>query len=319
MEQFADIAVDLFAEYDHALLMEFLQASTAYTFEKAVQICEKKHYVEELVYLLSKTGQTKKALFLIIDELNDVSKAITFAKEQDDQSLWDDFLGYSMSRPRFISGLLAEVGTAIDPVILVKRIPSGLEVERLKDGLKKMIREYDVQDSISSGVARVLSSEVAVGMENLRRGRRKGIKFDVVSKASRPRRPFEQVVDNTNEKQTDALQPAAEVVIEIKTGHCASCHKAFHENESETLVGFACGHVYHISHLLHGPDAEGDEVLLPQSATRREDEDEPDVSRFSRSVGPKVTNARLLKDKIQNVGGCSLCKGSREKMEEVGG
>src|ERR1700709_400494 len=112
-----------------------------------------------------------------------VSKAITFVKEQDDQSLWDDFLEYSMSRPRFISGLLAEVGTAIDPITLLKRIPSGLEVEGLKDGLKKMIREYDLQDSISEGVARVLSSEVAVGMETLRRGRRRGIKFDVVSKA----------------------------------------------------------------------------------------------------------------------------------------
>jgi hypothetical protein len=319
VELFADTAVDLFAEYDRALLMEFLQASTAYTFEKAVQICEKKHYVEELVHLLSKTGQTKKALFLIIDELQDVSKAITFAKEQDDQSLWDDFLEYSMSRPRFISGLLAEVGTAIDPITLVKRIPSGLEVEGLKDGLKKMIREYDLQDSISSGVARVLSSEVAVGMENLRRGRRKGIKFDVVSKASRARRPLEQDTEATNEKQTDEQQSEAQVATEIKPGHCASCDKAFHENETETLVGFACGHVYHVSHLLRGPDAEGDEVLLPRSAARQDDDAEVEVSRFSRAVGPKVTNARLLKDKIQNVGGCTICKGSREKMKEVGG
>ncbi len=317
VEDFADTAVDLFAEYDRSLLLEFLQASTAYTFERAVQICEKRHYVEELVYLLSKTGQTKKALFLIIDELKDVSKAITFAKEQDDRSLWDDFLEYSMSRPKFISGLLAGVGTAIDPITLVKRIPSGLEVEGLKDGLKKMIREYDLQDSISSGVARVLSSEVFVGMETLRRGRRKGIRFDVVPPTLRPKRPLEQDVIAASEKRTDEQQSDPEV--ELKPGHCVSCHKAFHENETETLVGFACGHVYHVSHLLHGPDAEGDEVLLPRSATRSDEDDEVDVARFSRSVGPKVTNARLLKDKIQSVGGCSVCKTSREKMEEVGG
>ncbi|KIW69609.1 hypothetical protein, variant [Phialophora macrospora] len=317
VEQFADTAVDLFAEYDRKLLMEFLQASTAYTFENAVRICEKKHYVEELVYLLSKTGQTKKALFLIIDELKDVSSAITFAKEQDDQSLWDDFLEYSMSRPRFISGLLAEVGTAIDPITLLKKIPAGLEVEGLKDGLKKMIREYDLQDSISSGVARVLSSEVAVGMETLRRGRRKGIKFEVVPPTPKVRRPLEQSADGADEKRTGEEQ--IEVEAQIQPGHCASCRKAFHENESETLVGFACGHVYHVSHLLHGPDAEGDEVLLPWSAARRDDEDDTDVTRFSRSVAPKVTNARLLKDKIQHVGGCTICRGSREKMEEVGG
>ena len=308
VEQYADIAVDLFAENDRELLMDFLHASTAYTFEKAVQVCEKKHYVEELVYLLSKTGQTKKALFLIIDELKDVSKAIMLAKQQDDQSLWDDFLEYSMSRPSFISGLLAEVGTAIDPITLVKRIPSGLEIQGLKDGLKKMIREYDLQDSISSGVARVLSSEVAIGMDTLRRGRRRGIKFDITASTPGHSRALEKGVNGASKAES-----------QIKPGHCASCHKDFHENETETIVGFACGHVYHVSHLLHGPNASGDEVLLPRIGATRDDEDETEDTRISRTVGPKVTTARLLKDKIYSVGGCSVCKESREKMEVVGG
>jgi hypothetical protein len=314
VEQFADTAINLFAEYDRALLMEFLQASTAYTFEQAVKVCEKRHYIEESVYLLSKTGQMKKALFLIIDELKDVSKAISFAKEQDDRGLWDDLLEYSMSRPRFISGLLAEVGTAIDPITLVKRIPSGLEVEGLKDGLKKMIREYDLQDSISSGVARVLSSEVAVGMDTLRRGRRKGIKFDVglVPQPKRSHGLDMESTHNPTKKDTHVVES------EIQPGHCASCHRPFHSNESETLVGFACGHIYHISHLLHGPDSEGDEATLPLS-TRDAEEDADTSERFSRSVGPKVTNARLLKDKIQSVGGCDICKEERERVDVVGG
>lgn len=314
VEQFADTAIDLFAEYDRTLLMEFLQTSTAYTFEKAVKVCEKKLYVEESVYLLSKTGQVKKALFLIIDELKDVSKAISFAKEQDDRGLWDDLLEYSMSRPRFISGLLAEVGTAIDPITLVKRIPSGLEVEGLKDGLKKMIREYDLQDSISSGVAKVLSSEVAVGMDTLRRGRRKGIKFDIGFVPQPKRTPGldAETTRNPTDKENLVVEP------EIQPGQCASCHRAFHPDESETLIAFACGHIYHVSHLLHGPDSEGDESTLPRSVKAAE-EDADTSERFSRSVGPKVTNARLLKDKIQAVGGCDICKGKRERALVVGG
>ncbi|KAI1619826.1 hypothetical protein EDD37DRAFT_194337 [Exophiala viscosa] len=315
VEQSADTAVELFAEYNRALLIEFLQASTAYTFEKAVKICEKKHYVEELVYLLSKTGQMKKALFLIIDELRDASKAIAFAKEQDDKGLWDDLLEYSMSRPRFISELLAEVGTAIDPITLVKRIPSGLEVEGLKDGLRKMLREYDLQDSISTGVAKVLSSEVAIAMETLRRGRRKGIKFEVVSTTHHRKQAAVQDVEQVqNGEEEEKAVPGSRV----EPGHCASCYRAFNQDEKETLVGFACGHVYHVSHLLHGPDAEGDETLLPESAKDRDGENVDEV-RFSRSVAPKVTNARLLKDKIQAVGGCAICKESRERVEEVGG
>lgn len=320
VEQFADTAVELFAEYNRSLLIEFLQSSTAYTFETAVRICEKKHYVEELVYLLSKTGQMKKALFLIIDELKDASKAIAFAKEQDDKGLWDDLLEYSMSRPRFISELLAEVGTAIDPITLVKRIPSGLEVEGLKDGLRKMLREYDLQDSISAGVARVLSSEVAIAMETLRRGRRKGIKFEVSSAKRHPKPASAQDGEHVQleEKEVEKNTPGSRV----QPGHCASCNRAFNQDEKETLVGFACGHVYHVSHLLHGPDAEGDETLLPESAAARRDREEEgnmDEIRFSRSVGPKVTNARLLKDKIQSVGGCTICKESRERVEAVGG
>ena len=52
VEDFADTAVELFVEYDRELLNEFLHTSTAYTFEKAVKICEQRHYFNELVYLL---------------------------------------------------------------------------------------------------------------------------------------------------------------------------------------------------------------------------------------------------------------------------
>ncbi|KAK4982400.1 Vacuolar protein sorting-associated protein 41, partial [Elasticomyces elasticus] len=107
VEGFADLAVSLFAEYDRPLLLPFLRVSTDYSFEKAAQICETRDYVPELVYILSKTGQTKRALFLIIGELGDVSQAISFTKENPD--LWDDLLDYSMDKPRFIRGLLEEI------------------------------------------------------------------------------------------------------------------------------------------------------------------------------------------------------------------
>jgi len=225
VERFADTAVSLFANYDRTLLMDFLQTSMAYTFDSAVRICERKHYTSELVYLLAKTGQMKKALFLIIDELKDVVQAISFAKQQDDPDLWDDLLDYSMSRPKFIQGLLAEVGTAVDPIKLVKRIPSGLEVEGLRDGLKKMVREYDLQDSISVGVARVLQGEVAVGMEALRKGRRRGIEFDVEAggKKTRPR-------DLPPKPEGgDTVQVAGEGQAAARQGRCAGCGQPFPE------------------------------------------------------------------------------------------
>lgn len=317
VEQFADTAVELFADFDRELLMEFLHTSTAYTFDKAVRVCEHRNFVPELVFLLAKTGQTKKALFLIIDELKDVVQAISFVKEQKDDDLWEDLLEYSMSRPSFISGLLAEVGTAINPIALVKRIPSGLEIEGLKDGLKKMIREYDLQDSISTGVAKVLQGEVAVGMETLRKGRRKGIKFDVPSygKKARPRAQPVQTGLEIDARDDNAVELKQADQAQVKPGHCAGCDEAFVQDEPETLVGFACGHIYHVSHILHDPSSS--QPPSPSLEARREIAEEANSPTLTRTVGPKVTNARILKDKIAAVGGCRICGARRAREADV--
>ena len=181
VEDHADLAVELFAQYDRELLKTFLQASSIYSFEKAAELCDRMGYIPELVHIYSKTGQTKRALMLIIDELGDVPQAIKYAKDHPD--LWEDLLDYSMDdppKPAFIRGLLEEVGVAIDPIKLVRRIPERVEIEGLKQGIQKMMREYDVQVDISEGVARVLRGEVTAGMEILRAGRAKGVKFEVV-------------------------------------------------------------------------------------------------------------------------------------------
>lgn len=240
VEQYADLAVELFADYDRELLMEFLQASTVYNFDVAVQVCEAHKFTSELVYLLSKTGQMKKALFLVINDLRDVSRAISFAKEQDDPDLWDDLLEYSMSRPNFISGLLAEVGTAIDPVKLVKQIPSGLEIEGLRDGLKKMIREYDLQNSISVGVAKVLQGEVAGRMSRLRRGQKNGLKFDVDDRSLVTQLDNSSTKAEAAEARHDATKSSGITPHDTSPGHCAECGNPF-SKDGKHFKRFCCG------------------------------------------------------------------------------
>nr|XP_036582120.1 vacuolar assembly [Colletotrichum truncatum]KAF6790780.1 vacuolar assembly [Colletotrichum truncatum] len=307
VDEFADLAVRLFAKYDRPLLMSFLRSSTSYAFEKAVQECEKYKYDDELVHLYSKTGQMKRALYLIIDRLKDVKKAIEFAKQQDDPDLWEDLLDYSMDKPSFIQGLLEEVGTAINPIKLVRRIPEGLEIEGLREGLKHIMKEHEIQHSISSGVAKVLRSEVAAAQSELRSGQRKGIKFEVVI----------QSAEHVDVHVKDVMHPpvSAEEVEESflpsakaeqpghtheapKAGHCAQCHESFTEYEMETLVGFACGHVFHLSHLL--------EALYPGKKLDTEYGVSSEESiRSGYRVGTKVTHARLLKDRIRE--GCPVC------------
>ncbi|KHJ34291.1 putative vacuolar assembly protein [Erysiphe necator] len=300
VDQFADLVVHLFSIYDRDLLMAFLKSSTMYTFEKATYECEKREFIPELVYLYSKTGQTKRALYLIIDRLTDVSQAISFAKEQNDSDLWEDLLNYSMDKPNFIRGLLEEVGTAINPITLIRRIPEGLEIQGLREGVKRIIKEYELQHSLSYGVAKVLRSEVASTQNILRAGQQKGIKFNVFHKLNH------QIDNETFFDSSDANDKITETAAKIslnqtnlKPGHCVGCHEPFTEQETEILVGFTCGHMWHLSHLLsyrnYGQSTSSPEIELGHY----------NEWNITHSIGAKVTYARLLKDKIRS--GCPMC------------
>ncbi|KAL5627774.1 hypothetical protein BROUX41_002522 [Berkeleyomyces rouxiae] len=314
VDEFPDLAVSLFAAYDRELLLAFLRTSTSYAFEAAVKECEKRNFDDELVFLYSKTGEMKKALFLIIDRLHDVSKAISFAKEQDDPDLWEDLLNYSMDKPRFIRGLLEQVGTALDPIRLVKRIPEGLEIDGLREGLGHMLREHEIMCSISKGVARVLRSEVSGAQKDLRVGQRRGVKFNTAaSYSSMTEKSTDLLSVNPlvatkkhdifgDEVEDDHLEDTgdhARLSAQVRPGHCAKCHNAFTEFEEETLVGFACGHIFHTSHLL--------EITQPG---RRVDRDlvngMGDTTSGGYLIGSKVTHARLLRGRIR--GGCPVCR-----------
>ena len=338
IDQFADTAVELFANYDRPLLMEFLQTSTSYSFETASSICENRRYTPELIYLLSKMGQTKRALNLILSDLKDVSQAISFAKSQDDPDLWADLLDYSMDKPRFIHGLLVEAGTSIDPIKLVRRIPSGLEIEGLREGLTRMIREHDLQASISEGAAKVLQSEVAVGMDLLRKGQKRGIKFNIIEDETKQQNDLDdsksetETVKSAKTSKSSGPQP----------GRCAGCHSPFHPNgkresfstllfiacsicshfaaEKEILVGFACGHIFHLSHVHPEPapgtddSSSANQTPRPFPLSRTATVDELSLS-TSRTVGPKVTTARLLRDRIGDR--CRICALAKE-IEALG-
>ena len=75
--------------------------------------------------------------------------------------------------------------------------------------------------------------------------------------------------------------------------------------EKEPLLGFACGHVYHLSCLLRAkPDTNDEdkiEDLLTQLGYSNNDESDLAV----RSVGAKVAHAHIIKNVVS--GGCQHC------------
>ncbi|WWC72071.1 uncharacterized protein I206_106031 [Kwoniella pini CBS 10737] len=156
---YSDRMVELYAQYDLDRLMPFLRASNYYDLEKAYEICKERDLVTELVFLLGRMGNNKKALMLIIERLGDVQRAIDFAKEQSDEDLWEDLLTYSETRPSFIRALLEHVGAEINPIRLISRIRDGLEIPGLKEGVVSVLTGMNLQVSLLEGCQHILNGD----------------------------------------------------------------------------------------------------------------------------------------------------------------
>ncbi|KAL6307128.1 vacuolar protein sorting-associated protein 41 [Sparassis latifolia] len=158
---YADSQVKLYAEYAPHRLIDFLRASNYYNLEDAYNVCSERDLVTEMVFLLGRMGDNKRALTLIIERLGDVNRAIDFAKEQHDDDLWEDLLRYSETRPAFIRGLLENVGAEIDPIRLIRRIKNGLEIPGLKGALIKILHDFNLQISLLEGCQTILEGDCA--------------------------------------------------------------------------------------------------------------------------------------------------------------
>uniref|UniRef100_A0A8C8GDY0 Vacuolar protein sorting-associated protein 41 homolog n=1 Tax=Oncorhynchus tshawytscha TaxID=74940 RepID=A0A8C8GDY0_ONCTS len=178
---FRDLKVSRFLDklacmlsYDRPNLLPFLRDSIHCPLEKALEICQERNFVEETVFLLS----NRRALQMIMEELGDVDKAIEFAKEQDDAELWEDLISYSIDKPPFITGLLNNIGTHVDPILLIHRIKEGMEIPNLRDSLVKILHDYNLQILLREGCKKILVADSLSLLQKMRRTQMRGVRVD---------------------------------------------------------------------------------------------------------------------------------------------
>lgn len=166
---FGDELIKLYATYERAKLLPFLTKFDNYDLNGAVALCEANQYTEELVYLLGKIGENRKALMLIINELNDPEKAIRFAKHQNDKDAWRILLDYSLEKPKFIKALIEtaddQSSEFYDPIDILERMSRDVVVEGLKDSVTKISTNNDMNLLLNQLILKVIhsqSEEVAV-------------------------------------------------------------------------------------------------------------------------------------------------------------
>lgn len=206
-----DIQVELYAEYDYDLLLNFLRTSNDYSLEKAYRVCDLRDLVPEMIFVLGRMGNHHKALHLIIQRLEDVEQAIDYAKEHDDEELWDDLLKYSNDKPAFLKGLLESAGSHLAPARVIRAIPNGLEIPGLKASIIQTLQDYNLQMSLRRGCEKVLNRDRNTLSQKLKR------------------------------YQKRAITPSLD---------CQACHLPLNINKKQVTVVFFCQHTYHQDCLL---------------------------------------------------------------------
>uniref|UniRef100_A0A671KU69 Vacuolar protein sorting-associated protein 41 homolog n=1 Tax=Sinocyclocheilus anshuiensis TaxID=1608454 RepID=A0A671KU69_9TELE len=177
-QKYHERQISLYAEFDRPNLLPFLRESMHCPLEKALEICQQRHFVEETVFLLSRMGNCRHALQMIMEELADVDKAIEFAKEQDDRELWEDLISYSIDKPPFITGLLNNIGTHVDPILLIHRIKEGMEIPNLRDSLVKILQDYNLQILLREGCKKILVADSLSLLQRMHRTQKRGVRVD---------------------------------------------------------------------------------------------------------------------------------------------
>ena len=93
------------------------------------------------MYLLARMGKKSEALTLLLDSSEEIDAAVQFCLDQNDQELWKELIDLSVSNAQHIKGLLKIVGQYVDPLLIIKRIPEGLEIPGLRDALQVVLRD----------------------------------------------------------------------------------------------------------------------------------------------------------------------------------
>ena len=80
-----------------------------------------------------------------------------------------------MDKPRFIVGLLQNLGSYMDPLRIVSRIPKSLEIPNLKPALLQVLYDLETQISLKQGCREILIGDTLDLSKQLYELQRKGL------------------------------------------------------------------------------------------------------------------------------------------------
>lgn len=167
--------VRLYAKYAREKLLPFLKCSDNYPIQEALDVCENNEFYPEMVFLHGRIGNTREALQIIIEKLNDINQAINFCQEHNDKELWTDLIKQTVDKPEYVTLLLKRIGNYVDPRMLIQNIKPGCEIKDLKESLAKMMCDYHLQLSVQEACKAITLKNYFELHKKLIIGQQKGI------------------------------------------------------------------------------------------------------------------------------------------------
>ncbi|KAH8421247.1 hypothetical protein KR009_006604, partial [Drosophila setifemur] len=206
--------VSLYAIYDREKLLPFLRRSKQYGIQEAFAICKREGYYPEMVFLLGCMGGVKAtdALNIIIHSIKDITMAIEFCKEHDDNDLWNVLIDESTEHPEIVTNVLDGIVDYVNPEVVVGRIKMGQTIPNLRKSVIKILWHYNIQEDM-------LFTSHQIQLANY---------FDCHSETIALQRRGQKV-------SNELVCPQCQFTILVKS----IAHNS--------IVGFKCGHIYHES------------------------------------------------------------------------
>lgn len=183
ISNFGNERIKLYTEYNRTKLLPYLMKHSNYNIDYAIETCENNEFYEELVFLLGKIGENKKALMLIIDKLDDPEIAINFAKHQNDKEAWTILLDYSMNKPKFIQALIEgaddQSNPFYDPISIIRRIPNDVKLPGLKKSVTSILENNEINLLLNQLVLKIISKRAERISTKYKEGLLKGIEVNI--------------------------------------------------------------------------------------------------------------------------------------------
>lgn len=153
--------VRLYAQNDKEKLLPFLKDKQDYDVNKAIQLCRSEDGLyNELIYLWGRIGEAKKALKIIIDELNNPKMAVDYVISWKDEELWDFIITYTIDRPEYIRLFLKQSDILGERYVsVISAINSNIKIADIKSAVGETLNSKDLSLEVIRNILQLVDDE----------------------------------------------------------------------------------------------------------------------------------------------------------------